>query len=317
MKQHLARYIDRSQTTEVRGLRILLEYFYASEIFRTIVNKKIRIISVFGSARVNPTSPEYRMAHKLGQLLYKAGFAVVTGASRGIMQAANQGVAEAIVREIIAKRKGMTGDEARQTGLYKQLLNRHSVGLSISLPMEMKSNPFVGIHATFHYFMVRKFFFGTLSSGFVACEGGWGTRDELFEMLTLVQTGKAPLMPIIYLSQDPKHLRQDLEHTVKQNYISPEDIGLIQFARTPEEAARIIGRFYRNVESIRYEREHIVRVLLKKTLPTDKKGKVEKLLRQNGSGAFVMEWKGRQLILRRYTPNSYGPLRRAIDLMNC
>lgn len=316
MKEHLKAYIDESKTAHVRGLRILLEYFYATEIFEEIARAGVRIISVFGSARTTPQSPEYRLAHHLGALLYKDGFAIVTGASRGIMQAANQGVADEIAKDVVRRKRARSPEEARKTAFYKNLLARHSVGLSISLPMESENNPFVGVSATFHYFMVRKFFFGTLSSGFIACEGGWGTRDELFEILTLVQTGKAPVMPIVYLSPNPKHLEEDLKHAISKGYISPEDLSLLRLVKSPQQAAREMADFYRNVQKILYERDQVVRIVLNKTVSPAKKREVEKVLHVKGEGPLEMEWKGKELILHHYAPYSYGTLRRAINLLN-
>lgn len=316
MKEHLKAYIDESKTAQVRGLRILLEYFYATEIFERITRNKTKVISVFGSARTLPYSPEYRLAHKLGALLYKAGFAVVTGASRGIMQAANEGVADAIAAQLGRKSKGKSPEEIRKSARYRRLLEDHSVGLSISLPMESENNPYVGVSATFHYFMVRKFFFGTLSSGFVACEGGWGTRDELFEVLTLVQTGKAPVMPMVYLSSNPKHLEADLKHTLQKKYIHKEDLWLLKLLSSPEQAAAEIAQFYRRVESIVYDRDQVVHVTLKKAPMESTKRTVEKILLEHGQEAKDLEWFGRELLLRSYRPHSYGYLRRAIDALN-
>jgi uncharacterized protein (TIGR00730 family) len=315
MKEHLKSYIDESKTAHVRGLRILLEYFYATEIFEEITRSGAKIISVFGSARTKPQSPEYRMAHRLGALLYRSGFAVVTGASRGIMQAANQGVADEIASELVRGRRAASVEAARETQAYRKLLNRHSVGLSISLPMESESNPFVGVAATFHYFSVRKFFFGTLSSGFIACEGGWGTRDELFEILTLVQTGKAPVMPIVYLSPDPRHLQSDLRHTLSKHYISTDDLHLLRLVKTPEKAAEEIRKFYRVVDQVIYERDQAVRVVLKKSPSVATRKAVERTLLDRDDTQEI-EWRPRELILPHYLPNSYGRLRMAIDRLN-
>ncbi|HSA58486.1 MAG TPA: TIGR00730 family Rossman fold protein [bacterium] len=315
MKEHLKAYIDESKTAHVRGLRILLEYFYATEIFEEITRGGVKIISIFGSARTKPHSAEYRLAHQLGGLLYKTGFAVVTGASRGIMQAANQGVADAIAEEIVKGRKARTPEEARETALYQKRLKSRSVGLSISLPMESENNPFVGVSATFHYFMVRKFFFGTLSSGFIACEGGWGTRDELFEILTLVQTGKAPVLPIVYLSPNADHLEQDLRHALRKKYIAAEDLNLLRIVKTPEQAAREISQFYRNVRSLTYERDQMARLVLERAVSEGKKRAVERILLEE-MDPQDLEWSGRELLLHGYRPHSYGFLRRAIDLLN-
>lgn len=315
MREHLKDYIDQSKTPEVRGLRILLEYFYATEIFEKITQNKTRIISVFGSARTKPDSEEYHFAHELGSLLYKSGFAVVTGASRGIMQAANQGVADAIAAQIVRQRKSSGVEAAIKSPLYKRLLSQHSVGLSISLPMEAENNPFVGVNATFHYFMVRKFFFGTLSSGFIACEGGWGTRDELYEILTLVQTGKAPVMPIVYLSSDPSHLEKDMRHALRKKYINAEDLDLLHLVRTPEQAAKEIQNFYRRIDGIFYDAE-AVRIVFKSPLPAARRKRVEKVLGSHYLSSLVVEWSGNQLILPHYAPQSYGTLRKAIDVIN-
>ncbi len=316
MKEHLKAYIDESKTAHVRGLRILLEYFYATEIFEGITRAGVKIISVFGSARTKPQSSEYRMAHELGALLYRGGFAVVTGASRGIMQAANQGAADEIAAELVRRKRAKSIGAARETEAYRKLLNRHSVGLSISLPMESENNPFVGVAATFHYFMVRKFFFGALSSGFIACEGGWGTRDELFEILTLVQTGKAPVMPVVYLSPDPRHLEEDLRHTLSNQYISEEDLNLLKLVKTPRQAAEEISRFYRVVDRVSYERDYLVRIGLKKNVSLKTKRDFERLLHRGDEGPQETEWRDHEIRLYHYTPHSYGALRQAIDRLN-
>lgn len=317
MKEHLKDYIENGRTPEVRGLRILLEYFYATEIFEHITrNRSTKIISVFGSARTKPDSEEYHLAYRLGGLLYRSGFAVVTGASRGIMQAANQGVADAIAQELLKKKKVASLEAARQNQHYKTLLKSHSVGLSISLPLESHNNPYIGVYATFHYFMVRKFFFGSLSSGFIACEGGWGTRDELYEILTLVQTGKAPVMPIVYLSEDPDHLEKDIRHALRKKYISPMDLDLIHLVKTPEQAAQVMRNFYRNVESLNYERDQGVKIVLKRPVNPSLRKEVERILAKDYPGQLRAEWKGRQLLLYEFAPASYGPLRRAVNLLN-
>lgn len=316
MKEHLKDYVENSKTPEVRGLRILLEYFYATEIFSKITSQKKKVISVFGSARTRPDSEDYVMAEKVGSLLYKDGYAVVTGASRGIMQAANAGVANAIAQELVKERKAKNIDEARHHKLYQSRLENHSVGLSISLPKETDTNPFLGVNATFHYFMVRKFFFGALSSGFIACEGGWGTRDELFEILTLVQTGKAPVMPIVYLSKDYEHLERDLKHTIAKKYISEEDLYLLELVKTPEQAAKYIRDFYKNIESIKYEKDESVRVTTKKPVSAKIRSKAEHVLGEDRNLGFSLEWSGRDLVLTNYMPSSYGYLRRCVDVLN-
>jgi len=280
MKKHLLEYIASTKSDSVRGLRILVEYFYALEIFRPVIKSDIHIVSVFGSARLKPGNKEYEVAKKIGRLLYQNGFAVVTGASQGIMEAANEGVVDGMVAKFkkLKKFKSRSIQEIKKSSKFEKELDHYSLGLKISLPFEPDSNPHLGVVATFHYFMVRKFFFATLSSAFIACEGGWGTRDELFEMLTLVQTGKMPLMPIIYISPNPKHLKDDLNYSVKRGYISREDLNLIQIVSDYKKAVNIVKRFYSIVKTISYDRKQDVIVTLKKELSRPQKARVKNIV---------------------------------------
>lgn len=317
MKQHLLEYIDRAKSTSVRGVRILAEYLYASEIFDPIVKSGIRIVSVFGSARRKSGTPEYEDAKKLGKLLYNNGYAVLTGASMGIMQAANEGAADGIIEELqkSAKFKKMPREKIINSAEFKKKLYHYSVGLKISLPFEPVNNPWVGVFATFHYFMIRKFFFGTLSSAFIACEGGWGTRDELFEILTLVQTGKAPLMPVIYISPDPKHLLNDIEYAVKKEYIGKDDLALIQVVSDYREAVKIINRFYSLVNFIDYHnRLNKIDVHLTRQLTKDEEKKIISLIRGPYKNVFSeVSFSRRKFELKGFTYKSYGILRKLID----
>lgn len=317
MKEHLLEYIDKATSHSVRGLRILTEYFYATEIFEPIVKSNTRIVSVFGSARRKQGTWEYDAAKKLGALLYQNGYAVVTGASSGIMQAANEGVAEGIIAELKKKKKYKSDEEVAKSPEFKKILSTRSVGLKITLPFEPVNNPWVGIYATFHYFMVRKFFFGSLSSAFIACEGGWGTRDELFEILTLVQTGKAPLMPIIYVSPDPDHLLKDIEYCVRKEYISPEDKHLIQIVGDYKKAVEIVNSFYSVVKRISYEtKPDTCDITLAKPLSAKQKSvlknKIEKDFKKIFSG-IVFRKDGFELTGFNY--RSYGIVRSLIDLI--
>lgn len=316
MREHLKDYIDQSKTFSVRGLRILLEYFYATEIFQPITDSKLRVVSVFGSARTKPGTPEFEHAKELGSSLYRCGYAVVTGASSGIMQAANEGVAQAIVADLRKKKRCKNDEELIRSDLYRKTLNRYSVGLKITLPFEPENNPFVGVHASFHYFMVRKFFFGTLSSAFIACEGGWGTRDELFEMLTLVQTGKAPLLPIIYISLDPRHLLDDMKYSLDKGYISEDDLLLLQVVSDYKQAVRIINTFYSVVDKISYEKPGTIEVSTVKKLSAGQKKTLEKAVTRQFSGHIGgVEIFDRKFVLNGFRYKSYGIVRKIIDAL--
>ena len=134
-----------------------------------------RAVSVFGSARTPPDDPYYKAAEETGRLLAKAGFAVITGGGPGAMEAANRGALEA----------GGT-----------------SVGLGIELPFETGLNEYVDLGVNFRYFFARKTMFVKYAQGFVVLPGGFGTLDELFEALTLVQTGKVTSFPIVLIGTD-------------------------------------------------------------------------------------------------------------------
>ena len=172
-------------------------------------------VSVFGSARVPPGDPRYERARAVGRALGEAGFAVITGGGPGIMEAANRGAHEV----------GAT-----------------SVGVNIELPFEQKANPYLDVSLRFHYFFTRKVMFVRYACGFVVCPGGFGTLDELFEALTLMQTGKAvdfalALMDSGYWSGMLDWLRG---HMLTEGMISPEDLELITLCDEPDEVVRLL-----------------------------------------------------------------------------
>ena len=129
-------------------------------------------VSIFGSARARKTAPDYVEARKLARTLAEQGFAIVTGGGPGIMEAANRGAADA----------GGT-----------------SVGLNITLPHEQKANPYANVQIDFHYFFARLVMFVKYSCAFVCLPGGFGTLHEFFNSMTLIQTGKAEMFPVVLM----------------------------------------------------------------------------------------------------------------------
>jgi uncharacterized protein (TIGR00730 family) len=172
-------------------------------------------VSVFGSARSQPGSPEYERAEQIGAGLARAGYAVITGGGPGIMEAANKGAAS---------------------------VGGISVGLGIELPLEQGLNEYVEIGIEFRYFFVRKTVFVKYSQAFVFLPGGFGTLDELFEAVTLVQTGKITRFPIVLVGSEYwKGLHSWITETIlPAGKISPSDPDLIQVADDPAEVVQII-----------------------------------------------------------------------------
>ncbi|WP_280306784.1 TIGR00730 family Rossman fold protein [Nocardia neocaledoniensis] len=172
-------------------------------------------VTVFGSARTPSTDPEYAAGRAIGTALSKAGFAVITGGGPGAMEAANRGSSEA---------------------------GGYSIGLGIELPFEQGLNDWVDLGINFRYFFVRKTMFVKYSQAFVCLPGGFGTLDELFEALTLVQTRKITRFPIIlfgtaYWSGLVDWLRDSMAAAGK---ISPEDLDLIQLTDSIDEVVAIV-----------------------------------------------------------------------------
>ncbi|MDH5656906.1 MAG: hypothetical protein OEZ34_13415, partial [Spirochaetia bacterium] len=134
MRPELLEFLDQSNTFEVRGLRLLLEYFFANEEFRDFYSGEGIGISVFGSARIQPGSKVYNDAVTIGKLLYESGFSVITGASKGVMEGANRGVFEGIAGKVRKDYGEMTDDEVMNHPFYKSEIKNSSLGLKINLP---------------------------------------------------------------------------------------------------------------------------------------------------------------------------------------
>jgi len=177
-------------------------------------------VSVFGSSRTPPGTAEYELAEQIGAGLAKAGYAVITGGGPGVMEAANKGAAGA---------------------------GGVSVGLGIELPMEQGINDYVEIGLEFRYFFVRKTVFVKYSQAFIVLPGGFGTLDELFEAVTLVQTGKITRFPIVLVGSDYwKGLFAWIAETMlPSGKISADDPELIRICDDPAEVVRIITAAHR------------------------------------------------------------------------
>lgn len=175
-------------------------------------------VTVFGSARFREGHPYYEAARKFsGRIADELGLAIMTGGGPGIMEAANRGA-----REVGGK----------------------SVGCNIVLPHEQKENPYLDKYVTFRYFFVRKVLLLKYSYAFVIFPGGFGTMDELFETLTLVQTGKIDNFPIVVMGMDFfRPLQEYLKFMVEQGTISPEDMDLIIFTDDMDEAISHIRKY--------------------------------------------------------------------------
>ncbi|MDB4098804.1 TIGR00730 family Rossman fold protein [Candidatus Thioglobus sp.] len=171
-------------------------------------------VTVFGSARIKPTDPLYNDAYELGKSLSNSGYNVFTGGGPGIMSAANKGAYE---------------------GKSK------SIGLNIELPQEQSSNPYLDENITFDYFFSRKVMLVKYSSACVYFPGGYGTADELMEVLTLMQTNKMKKVPIIlYNSKFWASLLLWIEQSVEKSYVSKENFALIRVVDSVEEIINIV-----------------------------------------------------------------------------
>jgi uncharacterized protein (TIGR00730 family) len=176
-----------------------------------------KAVSVFGSARTKPGTSDYALAERLGAALARAGYAVITGGGPGVMEAVNKGTGEA---------------------------GGVSVGLGIELPFEQRLNDWVDIGLNFRYFFVRKTMFVKYAQAFVVMPGGFGTMDELFEALTLVQTGKVTSFPVVlfgsaYWSGLLDWLRATM---IPDGKINPTDLELVQLCDDVDEVVDIIRR---------------------------------------------------------------------------
>ena len=203
-----------------RGFRIMSEFVEGFESLRDLGPA----ISIFGSARTKRGEGSYKATLKVAEMLARRGFAIISGGGPGIMEAANRGARMG---------KGV------------------SVGLNIQLPEEQKPNRYQDKSLTFRHFFARKVMFVKYASGYVIMPGGFGTLDEFFESLTLIQTGKIRRFPVVLMGRKYwEGLIRWMEQTlVEQGTISPGDMNMFYLTDSPEDAVEYIVKFHR--EAIR------------------------------------------------------------------
>jgi uncharacterized protein (TIGR00730 family) len=296
---------DLKDTGDVRVIQIALrELRYSFRLFAPYAGK--RKVSIFGSARMQSDSFEYQQAADFGRKIVQAGFMVITGAGPGIMQAGHEGAGPV-----------------------------NSFGVNIRLPWEQAANPVIAEDkklVTFKYFFTRKLIFIRHSDAIVLFPGGFGTFDEGFEALTLMQTGKSQLMPLVLVDKPggsfwktwDKNIREQL---LRDKLISSDDLSLYQITDSTDEAVKIITRFYRNFYSTRFVKNLLV-IRLKNAPPTSAIPTLNRDFADIITGAPIKIIKptpeereaNDHLDLARiafgFNRHDYGRLRQLIDVLN-
>ena len=198
-----------------RVFRIMSEFVDGFEELRAIG----KAVSIFGSARIESNHKYYALAEKAAKLFAEGGYSVITGGGEGVMEAANKGAKKA---------KG------------------ESVGLNITIPMEQRVNKYVTLPLEFRYFFVRKLMFLKYSSALVVFPGGYGTLDEFFEILTLIQTERTDPIPVVLVGRDYwKGILKWLNLIcLKEGAIDKKDLDIFKVIDTPEEIIKYVNEFY-------------------------------------------------------------------------
>ena len=296
---------DVKDTGDVRIIKnALRELRYAFRLFAPYLGK--RKVTIFGSARMQPDAPEYKKAVEFGRKISEAGFMVITGAGSGIMQAGHEGAGPA-----------------------------KSFGVNIRLPWEQSANPVIAEDkklVTFRYFFTRKLIFIRHSDAIVLFPGGFGTFDEGYEALTLMQTGKSQLMPLVLVDKPGGtywktwdiHIREEL---LRAKLISPDDLSLYRITDSTDEAVKIITRFYRNFHSTRFVKDlFIIRM---KNAPTESaiaamnedfadivvEGKIQ-TIKPTPEEVEHNEHLELKRIAFNFNRRDYGRLRQLVDVLN-
>ena len=283
----------------------LKELRYAFKVFRPY--REIRKVSIFGSARTMPDDPAFEAARTFANLMTRRGYMVITGAGSGIMEAAQGGAGRA-----------------------------RSFGVNIRLPFEQKANEIIQndsklVH--FKYFFTRKVVFVKETDAIAIFPGGFGTHDEAFESLTLVQTGKSDMLPIVFVDQPggtywDEWLEYVEKHLKSRGFIDPDDTALFTVTNSPEQAAEVISRFYANYHSMRFIRSRLV-IRLRRQANDEVlarlneefadmlvKGKIERLEHPLAEEADEPESHHLSRLVLFFDRKSYGRLRRVVDRLN-
>ncbi len=215
--RELDRRVFRREPTPATDVALIAAEFLAG--FQAVDRIDRPAVTVFGSARVKDGSPTYDAAREVGRCFAAAGFAVVTGGGPGVMEAANRG--------------------ARDGGGL-------SVGFNIALPHEQSGNPYCDVSLTFKHFYARKTMFVKAAEGFVVFPGGFGTLDELFESMTLIQTGKIEHFPLVLFDSDywGEMLDWAMKELLAKGMISASDLDLMLVTDDPDEAVRAVVAAY-------------------------------------------------------------------------
>ncbi len=198
-----------------RVFRIMSEFVDGFEVLSQVG----KAVSIFGSSRTKPNDKYYKLTEETAYLLSKAGYAIITGSGPGMMEAGNRG----------AKRAG---------GL--------SIGLNIQMPLEQKPNKYIDTLLDFHYFFVRKVMFVKYAKAFVIVPGGYGTLDELFEAINLIQTKRIQEFPVIILGSDYWKGMIDWLRTkvLEHGCIYKDELKIFTVVDTPQEVVKVIKKFY-------------------------------------------------------------------------
>jgi uncharacterized protein (TIGR00730 family) len=227
MKSNDQNYLsgDRSMADEIRDShKALADLWQGISLFSTVKN----CVTVYGSARFREDHPYYQLARSMGKQLAQEGFSVMTGGGPGVMEAANRG----------AKEGGGV-----------------SLGCNIKLPFEQMLNPFIDTKAEFEFFFTRKVILRKNSVAYVLMPGGFGTMDEIFEVLTLLQTGKLPPRPVVCMGRSYwQHMQKFIRDTMLgEGTISEKDLGLAFVTDDPAEGVEYIRKFISRNEPIHEE----------------------------------------------------------------